>query len=98
MTTPQSSSQADGYADGDDLVRAKVIAEIAAACGVSHSEVVPHARLWEDFRAQLSDLLELKLGLEVTFLFGHIPSLMVDRWKTVGDVFTYVEGRLGQTA
>lgn len=86
-----ASSQADGYAEAD--VRDKAVAEIAAALDLDLAEVRAGCRLRDDYGCTLGDRMALRRGLEHAFSF-IIPLHVVDTWQQVGDVLTYIEGRM----
>ena len=85
-----ATSQPDGYADS---LRDKVVAEIAAALDLDLAEVRPGCRLRDDYGCTLSDRMALRRGLEHAFSI-IVPLPVVDTWHQVGDVLTYIEGRM----
>lgn len=85
-----ATSQPDGFADS---LRDKVIAEIAAALDLDLAEVRPGCRLQDDYGCTLGDRMALRRGLEHACSI-IIPLHVVDTWKQVGDVLTYIEGRM----
>jgi acyl carrier protein len=63
--------------------------------GIEPEDVKPAASLEDDLGADSIDAIEITMYFEETFDI-EIPDEDVDRVKTVQDIITYIEGRVGK--
>lgn len=66
---------------------------IVEQLGVSREEVVPQASFIEDLGADSLDIVELVMAMEEEFDI-EIPDDDAEKIQTIGDVITYVKGKL----
>lgn len=67
---------------------------LAEQLGQPLEAVTPEATLVGDLSADSLDLVEVVMALEEDFEL-EIPDEEPERWKTVGDVVSYIERRAG---
>lgn len=73
----------------------KISGIIAERLGIKESKIKPEANFVSDLGANSLDIVELIMELENSF--GIIISdEEADRLNTVGDVFAYIEKKIGQ--
>lgn len=84
------SSQADGYVS----LASRVHAEVAAVLDLMAYDVTPDSDLRAHYGVSDRDRLLLRVAIEKGFGV-FVPIAHVQQWRTVGDITTYVEGRLG---
>ncbi|MBS1708486.1 MAG: acyl carrier protein [Armatimonadetes bacterium] len=77
-----------------DNVFEKVKKVVCEELGVQESEVKPESSFTEDLGADSLDVVELVMALEEQFS-TDIPDDDVANLKTVGDVVSYIEKKLG---
>jgi len=73
----------------EDRVSAIVVEQL----GVSKEELAPGASFIDDLGADSLDIVELVMAMEEEFDI-EIPDDDAEKIQTIGDVITYVKGRL----
>ena len=67
---------------------------VSAQLGVELDEVVKDARILDDLGADSLDVVELVMAMEETFDIV-VPDEDVEAMQTIGDVESYLVGRIG---
>jgi acyl carrier protein len=74
------------------MVNEKVRKIFSAQRRVNEDKITESTRITEDFGADPLDMIELIMAVEAEFSL-EIPDNAVRRFKTVGDVIKYIQGR-----
>lgn len=74
-------------------IEERVIRVIAELLCIEQSQVAPEKSLANNLGADSLDEVEIRMAIEDDFAIS-IPDEDTASWKTVGDIITYVTGRL----
>ncbi len=80
-------------ANAIDLLEGRIRALVSDQLGVDLKEMTPTSSILEDLGADSLDVVELVMAIEETFEI-EIPDEDVESMRTIGDVESYVSGRV----